>query len=313
MPIRDRDDFKFLMENSADVICLCSVDMTLRYASPSCERVLGWTPEEMVGASPLMLVYPEDIPLVEASAKRDLERVGQEVPLTVRMVKKDGSLIWIENNPRLVRDAVTGEPLEWVLVMRDVSEYKRLEERLGAQALTDGLTGLANRRAFDEALEREWRRTLLEGSRMSLLLLDIDHFKGLNDRHGHQVGDDCLRAVAAATAGVVRVTDVVARYGGEEIAVILPTGDMAGAAATAEKVRAAVEGLRVRNEGNPEGGGWLTVSVGAATALARHGGSMRMPEGLLQAADDALYRAKSAGRNRVETGMLIAPQELEVA
>jgi diguanylate cyclase (GGDEF)-like protein/PAS domain S-box-containing protein len=287
--------------------------MTLRYASPSCERVLGWTPEEMVGASPLMLVYPEDIPLVEASAKRDLEGLGQEVPLTVRMVKKDGSLLWIENNPRLVRDAVTGEPVEWVLVMRDVSEYKLLEERLAAMAMTDGLTGIANRRAFDEALEREWRRTLREGSQMSLLLLDLDHFKALNDRHGHQVGDDCLRAVAAATVGAVRATDIVARYGGEEIAVILPAADMAGAAETAEKVLLAIRELRLTHEDNPAGGGWLTASIGAATALARHGGTIKMPASLLLTADNALYKAKSAGRNRVETGMLIVPQELEVA
>ena len=120
-------------------------------------------------------------------------------------------MAWIEINPRLIRDAVTDAPLEAVLVMRDVTERKLLEEQLSAMAMTDGLTGLANRRAFDEALEREWRRTLREGAQMSLLLLDIDHFKEFNDLNGHQVGDDCLRAVAAATAGAVRQTDTVAR------------------------------------------------------------------------------------------------------
>jgi diguanylate cyclase (GGDEF)-like protein len=87
---------------------------------------------------------------------------------------------------------------------------------------------LPNRRAFDEALDREWKRTLREGSQISLLLLDLDHFKELNDRYGHQVGDDCLRAVAAAVLGAVRSTDAAARYGGEEIAVILPSTDTAG-------------------------------------------------------------------------------------
>jgi diguanylate cyclase (GGDEF)-like protein len=144
---------------------------------------------------------------------------------------------------------------------------------------------------------------------MSLLLLDIDYFKRFNDLYGHHVGDDCLRAVAQAAMGVVRQTDTVARYGGEEIAIILPWVDTLGAAETAEKVRAAVEALRLTHAKNPEGEDWLTVSIGAATALARHGGTMRMPESLLLTADNALYKAKSAGRNCVRTGMLLATQE----
>jgi diguanylate cyclase (GGDEF)-like protein len=199
--------------------------------------------------------------------------------------------------------------IEFVIVLRDVTERKLLEDRLSAMAMTDGLTGLANRRAFDEALEREWKRTLREGTQVSLLLLDIDHFKRFNDLYGHQVGDDCLRAVAQAAAGAVRQTDIVARYGGEEIAIILPLVDTPGAAEAAEKVRAAIEALRLTHAENPEGGDWLTVSIGAATALARHGGTIRMPESLLLAADNALYKAKHAGRNCVMAGLLIAPQD----
>ena len=105
---------------------------------------------------------------------------------------------------------------------------------------------------------------------------------------------------------------MVARYGGEELAIILPQVDVAGAWDTAEKVRTAIEELRIPHAGNPDGGGWVTASIGAATALARIGGTMRMPEGLLQAADHALYRAKHEGRNRVEGGMLIAPRELAI-
>jgi diguanylate cyclase (GGDEF)-like protein len=220
--------------------------------------------------------------------------------------------VWTEVNARVIRDEVTGEALEFVLVMRDVTERKLLEEKLSKLAMTDGLTGVANRRAFDEALEREWKRTLRHGTQISLLLLDIDHFKQFNDQYGHQVGDDCLRAVAQAAAGAVRATDMVARYGGEEIALILPQVDVAGARETAEKVRSVIAGLRVPHSENPEGGGWVTVSIGAATALARVGGTMRMPEGLLQAADHALYKAKHGGRNRVEGGMLLAPRQLAI-
>lgn len=310
---QDEVDFQFLTENIADVVCRVSREMVVQYVSPSSLDVLGWMPEELVGTGPGYLVHPEDLPLLLETAARNDASDGENKAATVRMRKKDGSFIWAEVKPRVVRDPQTGEPREAVIVIRDVSERKQLEEKLAALAMTDGLTGLRNRRAFDEALDREWRRTLREGTQMSLLMLDLDHFKSFNDLYGHQVGDDCLRAVAASVAGAVRNTDTAARYGGEEIAVILPMTEGTGAMDAAGKVLAAVERLRLTHEGNPEGGGWVSVSIGAATAMAREGGTIRMPETLVLAADSALYRAKHAGRNRVELGLLIAPQELETA
>jgi diguanylate cyclase (GGDEF)-like protein len=175
-------------------------------------------------------------------------------------------------------------------------------------ALTDGLTGLLNRRAFDEALALEWKRTVRYGSQISLLLLDLDYFKRFNDQYGHLAGDDCLRAVAAAVRGAVRDTDRVARYGGEEITVILPSTLAAGAAAAAEKIRSAVEALGIRHEGNGKCGGQVTVSIGVATAFVRQSEPMEgMPEALIHAADNAMYKAKREGRNRVVTALLIVP------
>jgi diguanylate cyclase (GGDEF)-like protein/PAS domain S-box-containing protein len=306
-------DFRLLAENSADILCRMSRDMVLHYVSPSSFAVLGWRPEELVGKGPDSCVIPEDMPGLLEIARRNLGPDGEDTPMTVRARKKDGSVIWIEINTRHVYDPVTGQAEEAVVVVRDVTGRKLLEEKLAALAMTDGLTGIANRRAFDEALEREWKRTLRHGTQISLLLLDIDQFKLFNDQYGHQVGDDCLRAVAQAALLAVRATDVVARYGGEELVMILPQVDVAGARETAEKVRLAIEVLRIPHAGNPEGGGWVTASIGAATALARIGGTMRMPEGLLQEADHALYRAKHEGRNRVEGGMLLAPQMAIVA
>ena len=302
-------DFQFLAENSADVICRITADFVFQYVSPSSLHVLGWSSEELIGKGPSAYVIPEDMPGLLEIAERNRSAGGENTPATVRARKKNGTLLWIEINPREMHDPLTGKAEEAVIVMRDVTARKLLEDKLAAMAMTDGLTGLANRRAFDEALDREWKRTLREGTQISLLLLDIDHFKRFNDENGHQVGDDCLRAVAAAAAGAVRGTDIVARYGGEEIAIILPLVDTFGAMETAEKVRVAIAGLRLTHAMNPEGGGWVTASIGAATALARHGGTMRMPESLLLAADNALYRAKHGGRNRVESGLLIAPQE----
>jgi diguanylate cyclase (GGDEF)-like protein len=172
------------------------------------------------------------------------------------------------------------------------------------QALSDSLTGLANRRAFDQALLREWELTLRDGSDISLLLLDIDHFKRFNDSYGHQAGDDCLCAIAAAVKEGVRSTDIAARYGGEEIAVILRPMSAADALVVAEKLRARIEALRL-----PLEEGWVTASIGVATALARHGGSVRMPESLLLAADKALYQAKREGRNRVVSALVVAHQD----
>jgi diguanylate cyclase (GGDEF)-like protein/PAS domain S-box-containing protein len=303
-------DFERLAEYSADVICRSGVDMKWRYVSPSSLAVLGWTPEEMIQMEAFALIYPEDLPGLVAIATRNFAPGVEPERAAVRMRKKDGNLVWIEFTARVVRDPVTGEANEAVVTMRDISERKLLEEKLSALALTDGLTELANRRAFDEALDREWKRTLREGSQISLLLLDLDRFKEFNDQYGHQVGDDCLRAVARAVRGAVRATDIAARYGGEEIAVILPSTNTVGAVEVAEKVRFAIEALQITHEGNPEIGGWMSASIGVATALSRDGGTMRMPESLLLAADNALYKAKREGRNRVATALLVAFREI---
>jgi len=302
-------NFQFLAENSADIICRVDPNThKLTYVSPSSLRILGWAPEEMVGTGPEALVLAEDLPVLFKSIARADSSDVETNSVTVRVRKKDGSEVWMEMNARLVRDSV-GAITEIVSVMRDVSERVLLEEKLAAMAMTDGLTGIANRRAFDEALDREWKRTLREGSQISLLLLDLDHFKEFNDLYGHQFGDDCLRAVATAVAGAVRATDLTARYGGEEIAVILPSTGSAGALETAEKVRAAIEALQLTHEGNPDGGGLVTASIGVATALARDGGTMRMPESLLLSVDHALYKAKHEGRNRLATTLLMAPKD----
>lgn len=167
-------------------------------------------------------------------------------------------------------------------------------EELHALARVDTLTGLANRREFDAVLEREWRRARRSGEPLSLLMIDIDHFKRLNDSSGHQVGDAHLRAVARALAtGCTRATDVVTRYGGEEFAVILPATDAQAAQALAERLRAAVEALRLHA---PDPGPYVTVSIGVGAAVAMENDD---PAALLEATDAALYDAKRAGRNRL--------------
>lgn len=302
-------DYQLLAETSSDIIVQVGMDLISVYVSPSCTRVLGWLPEEMVGRGVANFVGPEDLQRIQASLAQlgAGDKRGETVEIS--MMCKDGSAIWLECKARLVCDSATGAPSGVVVSLRDVSERRRLEEELRSLAMTDGLTGLSNRRAFDETLEREWARSVRSNGQISLLLLDIDRFKGFNDLYGHQVGDDCLRAVTAAMRSVLqRSTDMAARYGGEELAVILPDTDDDGAMEIAERMRGVIEGLGLPHIENPEGGGRVTVSIGCATALSRSGGTMRMPEGLLLAADTALYKAKHNGRNRVETALLIAPE-----
>jgi diguanylate cyclase (GGDEF)-like protein len=182
-----------------------------------------------------------------------------------------------------------------------LEEANRRLERLSS---LDGLTGIPNRRRFDEYLQLAWRQAIHGRTPLSLLLIDIDYFKLFNDTYGHQQGDDCLRQVAGAiTASVTDAGDLVARYGGEEFAVILPDASSTRAALVAETVRARVRGLNIPHARSAVSER-VTVSVGAATALPA--GAMS-PALLVAEADQALYCAKHEGRNCVRLWEIAAP------
>nr|WP_246504811.1 GGDEF domain-containing protein [Microvirga antarctica] len=296
-----------MAENSVDTIILLGPDNRFSYVSPAATQLFGWTPEEMIGRRAEEYVFPDDLPAIQQAMSKFNAGLAESAKTVIRRFRKDGTLVWVEVTARALLNPASSEVNGIVLVMRDAEERKRHEQELEALARQDGLTGLANRRAFDEVLHLEWRRTLREGTHLSLLLVDVDHFKLFNDQYGHQVGDDCLRAVAIAVQGAARRPgEITARYGGEEIAVILPSTDAAAALLVAEQVRLAVETLRLPHARNSEGGGLVTVSVGAATAMASMGGTNTMPESLLTSADMALYKAKENGRNRIETALLLA-------
>ena len=188
------------------------------------------------------------------------------------------------------------ELLEYLAGQAVVSiENAGLHEAIERQAVTDELTGLANVRALMSILDREIERSRRFDTPLGLVMVDIDDFKVVNDTHGHQQGDEVLAHVAAVLRGMSRDLDVAARYGGEEIAVVLPQTDASGAELLAERMRAAVEELQVARVG---GGG--TLGVTASFGVAALPGDARDRSELIAAADSALYRAKRAGKNRVE-------------
>jgi diguanylate cyclase (GGDEF)-like protein len=172
------------------------------------------------------------------------------------------------------------------------------QEQLRQLAATDQLTSIANRRMFDEFIDREWKRALRDKTSLCAIMIDVDCFKLYNDRYGHQAGDECLKAVAMSLLEIVRRPgDLVARYGGEEFVALLPATSLEGARFVAEQIRRRVESLQIVHSATSDGR--LTVSLGVDVALPSAGGE---PGDLIAAADALLYTAKERGRNCVIDG-----------
>jgi diguanylate cyclase (GGDEF)-like protein/PAS domain S-box-containing protein len=305
--------YRLLADYANDVIVRLADDMTRLYVSPASYPVFGYAPVELVGHLPSSTIHADDWQQVLPRI-RSAQRTTGHCEVAYRFRHKDGHFIWTEAHYNCLPDN-SG----FIVVLRDISKRKRAEEQLEAAnaelvhlASTDGLTGLNNRRRFDEAIGPEWRRAAREKRPLSLLILDVDRFKSFNDQYGHQEGDACLRAVAQALERCVgRPADFVARYGGEEFVVLLPGTNEAGAAMLGEQIRATIVELRIVHEGNAAHGGVVTASIGSATCVPttnRDDASSTLtdPNALIAAADQALYEAKRTGRNRVMAHDLLA-------
>ena len=208
----------------------------------------------------------------------------------------DANGIMCQSGIRHLAVTENGEFIGLLSAMNFFEYYKDVEEHLSNLAVHDGLTGIYNRRYFDETLAREWKRTMREKAPLSLIMLDIDYFKKYNDTYGHQAGDECLRQVATTISGALRrPADMAARYGGEEFVVVLPNLKLEDSAKFGETIRAKIEALKMehkQSDANP----FITVSLGIASVVPS---SISSYEELVGAADKALYSAKNKGRNRV--------------
>ena len=289
--------YRFLAENSTDMILLVDGSGRRIFASPASRRLLGFEPEEVLSLRLQDTIHPEDARHVLSVLQND----PGDTLFTYRMRRKDGGYVWVETTGRAV-EAPDGER-QRLIIVRDVSARKSAEDRLAEAharleilSSQDSLTGLANRRAFDEALEGEFRLSQSEDRNVALIMIDVDRFKSFNDRLGHIAGDACLRRIASAISkSVQRPGDVAARYGGEEFAVVLPNTDEAGAMTVAANILSAVRGLEIRHDESEWG--FATVSLGvAALKPCLWDDAIDL---LVREADRALYRAKDSGRNCV--------------
>jgi diguanylate cyclase (GGDEF)-like protein/PAS domain S-box-containing protein len=298
-------DFRLLAEQSSDMVMRIGLDERIRYISPSCARVLGYDPDTLLGTPALDGINAEDLPRIEQTVAALKLGEATEAKIIYRSRHREKDEIWIETALRATRAPETGEIDGFVAISRDMTEHKDLQDRLAALATSDSLTGLANRRHFDDRLREEWARAKRDDTPLSLLLIDVDHFKKFNDQYGHQAGDACLHSVAQILAGEARrPADLAARYGGEEFVLLLPSTDAEGCALVGERVRGALCELAMPHATNPPSKR-VTVSLGGATDLAA--ASTAECTSLVEAADRALYAAKDGGRDRlVMSGKVIA-------
>jgi diguanylate cyclase (GGDEF)-like protein/PAS domain S-box-containing protein len=307
------DRLRAVLDNILESIVTIDRHGIVQSVNPATEQIFGYPPDEVIGQNVKMLMpephrsaHDHYLESYHATGQGKIIGSGREVEAR----KKDGTIFPIELS---VTEITAADQKLYVGVLRDITERKdqesallkaraalqRANEQLLAQSRTDALTGIANRRHFDEILEREIRRMgRIEDAPLSLILCDIDHFKLYNDRHGHIAGDECLRQVAQTiTSAFRRAGDLVARYGGEEFAVIMPDTGRENAAIVAERLRKAVWERALPHHASPIDQR-ITLSVGVATLPM---GEMLSPRRFVALADEALYTAKASGRNRVES------------
>ncbi|MBD3789507.1 MAG: GGDEF domain-containing protein [Campylobacterales bacterium] len=271
------------------------VDKTghLTFINNETERLLGWHFEELNGdledihskIHVHMQEDQEDCPVKRALAYGLTLRSDNEL-----FKRKDGTLfpVLLTVAPLHSKD---GTHEGAVVLFQDNTRQKELENKLAKLALHDALTGLYNRGHFDQKLQEELNRTLRYGRSLSLLMLDIDFFKKVNDTYGHQAGDEVLKNIAHIILSSIRNSDYAARYGGEEFAIILPETDPTEAVQLAERIRTAIEQNKFKTSENDIP---ITISIGVGTSKKE-----TTPELLIEAADSALYQAKENGRNQV--------------
>ena len=319
---QDRGFAVYLMEHLVVPAFVIDTQCNVLIWNKACERLTGVAARDIVGTSgQWRAFYPAQRPcLADLLAQGLYDQISELYSRWDRfglsdfgvsaeswcLLQTTGRNAYLAIDAGPIYDAL-GNLIAVVETVRDITAQKEAQNALEALAACDALTGLANRRTFDSALTSEARRAARSGIPLSLLMLDIDHFKLFNDSYGHQHGDDCLKRVADAIGDVAkRSGDVVARYGGEEFAVILPNTGLSAAEVIAERIRRAVENLCIAHRSSSSSP-VITMSIGGATTVTHDVDVVS----LLAAADQALYAAKRSGRNRIRVEAVLAAGEAD--
>jgi diguanylate cyclase (GGDEF)-like protein/PAS domain S-box-containing protein len=297
--------YRLLLDHSPEMIILAPSDDAKRYVSPAVEKITGYTAKEYLSMTPPMMIHPDDRERATRVIRSARDGVAAQV-FRYRTMHKNGSHRWVEATITGYVEMASEQGCGYIATIRDISEQKEREDKLAIQYLelselasVDELTGIANRRSFNQMVQAECSRQTRSTCNLSVLLLELDYFKQYNDYYGHLPGDLCLQKVATALKNCLRRGgDLAARFGNEEFAALLPLTDLAGAQALAQIVVKAVGALAIPHAGSPHG--VVTISVGVACS------PTHLPldqADLLADADRALDRAKAASRNRYRLGL----------
>lgn len=314
--------FTATFEQAAVGIAHVALDGTWLNVNRRCLEIVGYPKEELLKLTFADITHPEDLETDWSLVRELLEGARTTYSMEKRYFTKDRRMVWVNLTVSLVRKH-DGSPDYFISVIEDITPRKQielerdkliaeLEERVRERtkeleriSLTDPLTGIANRRCFDQCLQAEWDRAVRTRQPLSVVLLDVDFFKKFNDKAGHASADEALKAVAECLSqSAQRSADIAARYGGDEFVLILPDTRADGALAIAERLQKMIASLKIKNPGSPSSGP-MTVSQGIATATPESKGTWR---GLLLEADLALYDAKHMGRGRIATYKSRHPQ-----
>jgi diguanylate cyclase (GGDEF)-like protein/PAS domain S-box-containing protein len=293
--------YRLLLDHSPGVIILAPFDKSKRYISPSVEHLTGFTAQEYLAMKHPGMIHPDD-QLAAKQVVTGIRSGNLSQVFRYRTLQKTGGYRWVEAMINGYLDPVSQQAAGYIATVRDISEQKIREEtlayenrQLSAVASLDELTGIANRRTFNQRLEVESLRQDKSAGCLSLLMLDVDYFKQFNDIYGHLPGDECLKKIAQALKRCLRRGgDLAARFGGEEFVAILPLTDGLGAEVAAKAIMRAIGALNVVHAGSPHG--MVTISIGIATWPANT--PLHQVDDLLERADRALYQAKRGGRNQ---------------
>lgn len=287
--------FRSLAENVQEAFWLYDVDdQKVLYINQAIRQLTGYGPDEWQHHADHLLqklVFSDDRDEVY-SVLRDM-RHGKDLRKELRINHPDGTEHWVS----LVTSATMSETghRHVIGLSLDITESKRIQRQMESLSRLDGLTGIANRRVFDETLYAEFHRHARESHDLALLMMDVDFFKQFNDRYGHVDGDHCLKQIAQIIQStLMRPADIITRYGGEEFAAILPLTDGPGACAVAANIRNAIVNANIPHHDSAFGR--VTMSIGVACIVPTSGIS---PSHLIELADAALYRAKRSGRNQI--------------